>query len=100
MPHSFVILALLSTLRSNQAPLDAFTSSQHFEDLVISLAIVLDAIEAREQKGKENAKVGRIRRKVGIRVWRVLREVGRAVVSIIDEERSCEKRRFGFSTYC
>ncbi len=82
MPYLFTMLALLSTFKSTRAPLDTFTSSQHFEELVLSIAIVLDAIEAREQKGKENAKTGRHRRKVGIRLWRFLREVGQIIRSL------------------
>ena len=51
------------------------TSSQHFGELVTCLATILDAIEGRQQKGKDYTKIGRLTRKVGIRVWRVLREV-------------------------
>lgn len=75
MPYLLTILALLSTFNMTRTPINSFVSSAQFEELVVSLAIVLDCIESREAKGKENAKVGRYRKKVGIRVWRVLREV-------------------------
>lgn len=69
------VLGLLATFKATRAPLDKLASSKEFQDLLTSLAYVIDAIESKDAKGKESAKSDRLRRKADIRLWRVLRDV-------------------------
>lgn len=72
-PYLFTVLGLVSTLYSTRST--ALASSPQFGELLVTLATVLDAMEARSHLGKETAKDARYRRKVGIRTWRILRQV-------------------------
>jgi hypothetical protein len=75
VPYLSTILGLLSTFKATRAPLDKLASSKEFQDLLTSLAYVIDAIESKDPKGNESDKSDRLRRKADIRLWRVLREV-------------------------
>jgi hypothetical protein len=75
LPYLCVILGLLSTFKATRAPLDKLAATKEFQDLLTSLAYVIDAIESKDPKGKESGKSDRLRRKADIRLWRVLREV-------------------------
>ncbi|KAL7422316.1 translational activator of GCN4 [Cryptotrichosporon argae] len=67
-PHLTLTLALLSALRSRTD----FASSPQFTDLLTSLALLVDTVEARAEPTNRGA---RIVHKVNIRVWRVLRQI-------------------------
>ena len=75
VPYLYTILGLTSTLASIRKPLNAFGASAQFSELVNSLAIVLDVMEARSRTGKETTRDARFKRKTGIRTWRLFREV-------------------------
>lgn len=102
MPYLFTISALLSTLHSTRQPSEAFAASPQFSELVLSLATVLDVMEAKTHLGKETAKDARFRRKIHIRTWRLLREVSgsgayTAFRALMD---SSERLSLRFSTFC
>ena len=75
MPYLFLILGLMSSFKATRSPVEQLISTPTFQDLLVSLAYITDAIEAKDTKGKENAKLGRARRKAYTRLWRVLRDV-------------------------
>ena len=78
MPYLSTILALLSTLYSVRQPSETFASSPQFSELVLSLATVLDVMEAKSHLGKESVRDARYRHRIGIKTWRVMRQVCRA----------------------
>lgn len=69
LPQLNLILALITTLLGSRS--DAFVQSAQLKDLLLSLAAVTDGIEARQSPNPRKA--WRVRHKVNIRVWRVLR---------------------------
>lgn len=73
-PYLFFILGLITTLNATRGT-EALVASPLFQDLIVNLAYVSDAIEATQNNGKEAAKVERARRKAHIRIWRGLRSV-------------------------
>lgn len=75
LPYLYTIIALLSTLCTTRQPVETFTSSAQFSELIIALATVLDVMEAKSHTGKETARDARSRRKINIRTWRLLRQV-------------------------
>ena len=68
------MVALLSTLARSRKPLSDFTPSPIYQELILTLAGLLDAFES-QLAILSSAKAARIRRKIGIRTWRVLREL-------------------------
>lgn len=75
VPYLYTILGLTSTLAATRKPLDTYGGSAQFADLINSLAIVLDVMEAKSRIGKETTRDARFKRKTGIRTWRLFREV-------------------------
>jgi hypothetical protein len=86
LPYTFLNLALLQELNRSR---DTFGTSTTFTDLINSLALLTDAIEARETDPSTStlhpsAKITRFRRKVGIRIWRTIRDIRESIPTIID----------------
>ncbi|ODO11508.1 hypothetical protein I350_00288 [Cryptococcus amylolentus CBS 6273] len=74
-PYLIITTSLISKLASTRAPVDQFVSSQQGQDLFLSLALVLDAMRLGEKEIHRESRVKRIRKKAGIQVWRVLRQL-------------------------
>ncbi|WVQ78061.1 hypothetical protein IAT38_000142 [Cryptococcus sp. DSM 104549] len=81
-PFLIITLTLISTLSSTRPPAEAFVTSTQGQDLFLSLALVLDAMRLSEQEIQWAGRAERLRKKAGIRVWRVLRQL-RAVLPTI-----------------
>lgn len=86
LPYTFLNLALLQQLGSSR---DNFNATSTFNDLINSLALLTDAIEARELDPSTStlhptAKITRFRRKVGIRIWRTIRDIRECIPTIIE----------------
>jgi len=88
LPYTFLNLALLSELNRSRSR-STFNTTSTFSDLIHSLALLTDAVEAREldpsaSTTHPSAKIGRFRRKVGIRIWRTIRDIRESIPTIID----------------
>ncbi|WRT67086.1 uncharacterized protein IL334_004052 [Kwoniella shivajii] len=81
--YLFLTLALLSTLASTRGPAETFIASSQGQDLLLTLALVLDAMRSGEEKIDYAMRVIRMRKKAGIRTWRVLRELRSAIPAIL-----------------
>jgi hypothetical protein len=86
LSYTFLTLALLSELNKSRT---TFITTSTFTDLINSLALLTDAIESRETDPSTStlhptAKINRFRRKVGIRIWRVIRDIRESIPTIID----------------
>ena len=79
MPYLSTILALLSTLYTTRSPSETFAASPQFSELVLSLATVLDVMEAKSHLGKESVRDARYRHRIGIKTWRVMRQVSESL---------------------
>ena len=75
LPYLLTILGLLTTLHTTRSPPDTFAASPKFQELVLSLSTVLDIMESKLHVGKETSKDVRFRHLIGIRTWRMLRNV-------------------------
>ncbi|KAL1405501.1 translational activator of GCN4 [Vanrija albida] len=80
VPQLTLVLSLLSTLHKSRG--DKFASSAQFNDLILALATVTDTTEARSAPTKKH-RMDRIRHKVNVRIWRVLRQLYDAFPQII-----------------
>ncbi|WWC61174.1 uncharacterized protein I303_103754 [Kwoniella dejecticola CBS 10117] len=81
--YLFLTLSLLSTLSASREPPEAFVASTQGQDLLLDLALVLDTMRAGEEKINYAMRVARMRKKSGIRTWRVLRELRPALPTIL-----------------
>ncbi|WWC90100.1 uncharacterized protein L201_005033 [Kwoniella dendrophila CBS 6074] len=81
--YLFLTLSLISTLAASRGSAETFMSSSQGQDLLLSLALVLDAMRGGEEKINYALRVARMRKKSGIRTWRVLRELRSALPSIL-----------------
>ncbi|WVF72242.1 hypothetical protein IAT40_007054 [Kwoniella sp. CBS 6097] len=90
-PYLFLTLSLLSVLSSTRGPAESFVASAQGQELLLSLALVLDALKLGEGKDKEKyaMRSERLRRKASIRTWRYLRSVRSALPAIL---HSCVTR--------
>ncbi|KIR26892.1 50S small subunit ribosomal protein L19 [Cryptococcus deuterogattii LA55] len=73
-PFLVLVVSLISTLSSTRSPADQFITSSQGQDLFLSLALILDAMRSGERELSSEGRVRRLRKKSGIRVWRLLRE--------------------------
>lgn len=72
VPQLILVSSLISTLYESRG--DAFLATPQFEALILALAAVTDAVEVRSATTRA-ARALRIRHKVNIRVWRVIRRL-------------------------
>lgn len=73
-PFLVLVVSLISALSSTRSSADQFISSSQGQDLFLSLALILDAMRSGERELSSEGRVRRLRKKSGIRVWRLLRE--------------------------
>ncbi|WWD10197.1 hypothetical protein V865_008331 [Kwoniella europaea PYCC6329] len=81
--YLFLTLSLLHTLAISRGPAETFVTSSQGQDLLLSLALVLDAMSLAQDKMTYAKRVARMRKKTGIRTWRVLRELRPALPAIL-----------------
>ncbi|KAK8869849.1 hypothetical protein IAR55_000417 [Kwoniella newhampshirensis] len=82
-PFLLIVLSLLSTLASTRGPAEDFVESAQGQELLLSLALVLDAMRLSELEIKWAGRADRLRHKAGIRTWRVLRSLRPALQTIL-----------------
>ncbi|WWD15877.1 hypothetical protein CI109_100301 [Kwoniella shandongensis] len=82
-PFLLITISLISTLSSTRAPAETFIQSAQGQELLLSLALVLDAMRLSEQEIKWAGRADRLRHKAGIRTWRLLRSLRNALPAIL-----------------
>lgn len=80
LPYVHLDLALLQTLSKTRP---TFSQSPQFADLLNTLAILLDTVEARENKSYALRTI-RYKRRVGIKVWRMARDIRETIPAMLD----------------
>lgn len=80
LPYLHLDLALLQDLNRTRP---TFSSTPQFPDLLNTLAILLDTVEARENKSYALRTI-RYKRRVGIKVWRMARDIRETIPAMLD----------------
>ncbi|WVR05268.1 hypothetical protein IAU60_002280 [Kwoniella sp. DSM 27419] len=81
-PYLYLTLSLLSTLAITRGPADAFILTAQAQELLLSLALLLDALRLSESREKWANRADKFRRKASVKTWRVLRQL-RSVLPLI-----------------